>query len=146
MCCHIKYHINFFNNFAVRNIFLQKNNSLNHFRNRPCNKDKFKPWIIAIAGNKINDFYRGKAKELELPLDENILYETSFSRVGLTVNEVVNETLSSLVDKEKQIPYLYYFKQKPQKEIAKALGIPLGTVKSRLHKAKQNFRTLPDFT
>jgi RNA polymerase sigma-70 factor (ECF subfamily) len=97
------------------------------------NKDKFKPWIIAIAGNKINDFYRGKAKELELPLDENILYETSFSRVGLTVNEVVNETLSSLVDKEKQIPYLYYFKQKPQKEIAKALGIPLGTVKSRLH-------------
>lgn len=110
------------------------------------NKDKFKPWIIAIAGNKINDFYRGKAKELELPLDENILYETSFSRVGLTVNEVVNETLSNLVDKEKQIPYLYYFKQKPQKEIAKALGIPLGTVKSRLHKAKQNFRTLPDFT
>lgn len=104
------------------------------------NKDKFKTWIIAIARNKINDFYREKAKTLELPLDENICYETSFSRIGLTVDEVVNETLSSLADKEKQILYLHYIKQKSQKEIAKTLGIPLGTVKSRLYTAKRSFR------
>jgi len=104
------------------------------------NKDKFKTWIIAIARNKINDFYREKARTLELPLDENICYETSFSRIGLTVDEVVNETLTSLADKEKQILYLHYIKQKSQKEIAKTLGIPLGTVKSRLYTAKRRFR------
>lgn len=104
------------------------------------NKDKFKTWIIAIARNKINDFYREKVKKLELPLDENICYETSFSRIGLTVDEVVDETLSSLADKEKQILYLHYIKQKSQKEIAKTLGIPLGTVKSRLYTAKRSFR------
>lgn len=104
------------------------------------NKDKFKTWIIAIARNKINDFYREKVKKLELSLDENICYETSFSRIGLTVDEVVDETLSSLADKEKQILYLHYIKQKSQKEIAKTLGIPLGTVKSRLYTAKRSFR------
>lgn len=103
-------------------------------------KEKFKAWIFAIARNKINDFYRAKAKTLELPLDENINYQTSFSRMGMTVNEVVNETLSSLADKEKHILYLYYFKQMSQSEIAKALSVPLGTVKSRLYSAKQSFR------
>lgn len=81
------------------------------------NKEKFKSWIFAIARNKINDFYRAKAKTLELPLDENISYETTFSRIGLTVNEIVKETLSSLADKEKQILYLYYIKQKSQTKL-----------------------------
>ncbi|MGI6705817.1 MAG: RNA polymerase sigma factor [Clostridia bacterium] len=103
-------------------------------------KEKFKPWIIAIARNKINDFYRAKVKMLELPLDEKIHYESSFSRMGLTVNEVVSETLSKLADKEKQILYLYYIKQKSQNEIASMLNIPLGTVKSRLYTARQRFR------
>jgi len=104
------------------------------------NKEKFKSWIFAIARNKINDFYRAKAKTLELPLDENISYETTFSRIGLTVNEIVKETLSSLADKEKQILYLYYIKQKSQNEIANILSIPLGTVKSRLYTARQRFK------
>lgn len=103
-------------------------------------KDKFKNWIIAITRNKINDYYRLKAKMLELPLDEEISYEVSFSRIGLTVNEIVNETLSSLADNEKQILYLYYIRQKSQKEIANMLNIPLGTVKSRLYMARQHFR------
>lgn len=104
------------------------------------NKEKFKTWIITIARNKINDFYRARAKLLELPLDENISYETAFSRIGLTVNVVVNETLLNLADKEKQILFLYYIKQKTQNEIANMLNIPLGTVKSRLYTARQRFK------
>jgi len=101
---------------------------------------KFKSWIISIARNKINDFYREMAKKNEIQFDETIRYESSFSRIGIAVNEVVKETLDNLENKEKQILYLYYIKQKPQKEIAKMLNIPLGTVKSRMHKAKQSFR------
>lgn len=37
---------------------------------------------------------------------------------------------------------MYYFKQMPQSKIADKLGIPLGTVKSRLHTAKRKFREL----
>lgn len=105
-----------------------------------ADKEKFKSWILAIARNKVTDYYREKAKVLELPLDETIRFETSYSRMGLTVNEIVSETLSSLADKEKQILYLYYLRQKSQNEIADMLDIPLGTVKSRLYTAKQRFK------
>ena len=49
--------------------------------------------------------------------------------------------MSSLAGREKQILYLYYFENLPQADIAKKLGIPLGTVKSRLHAAKASFRS-----
>ena len=38
------------------------------------------------------------------------------------------------------IPNLYFWKELPQAEISKMLNIPLGTVKYRLHAAKQHFK------
>lgn len=35
---------------------------------------------------------------------------------------------------------LYFWKELPQAEIARRLGVPIGTVKSRLHTAKRNFK------
>ncbi len=103
-------------------------------------KTRFKSWIWGIARHKIADFYREKARRLELPLEDTISYEPSYSRMGVTVKETVTETLTALNDINKQILYLYYIKNKTQPEIAGILGIPLGTVKSRLYNAKQSFR------
>ena len=33
-------------------------------------KDSFKAWLISIARNKCNDYFRKKATQYELPLDE----------------------------------------------------------------------------
>lgn len=66
--------------------------------------------------------------------------ELSDGRHGVSVVDIVRETLSLLRDKDKQILYLSFWKEMPQSEIAKQLNIPLGTVKSRLHTAKQNFK------
>ena len=104
------------------------------------NPDSFKPWILKIAVNKCNDFYRNLAKRYEIPLDEMTDNIVSMSRYGISETQVVRETLSNLADKDKQILFLYYFKNKPQAEIASILQIPVGTVKSRLHTAKQNFK------
>ena len=104
------------------------------------NPDSFKPWILKIAANKCNDFYRNLAKRHEIPLDEITDNIVSVSRYGISDTQVVRETLSNLTDKDKQILFLYYFKNKPQAEIASILQIPVGTVKSRLHTAKQNFK------
>lgn len=62
------------------------------------------------------------------------------SRYGLSEITTVRETLALLGDKDKQILYLSYWKELPQAEIARRLDIPLGTVKSRLHTAKQHFK------
>jgi len=105
------------------------------------NKESFKAWLIGIATNKCKDYYRRQAKVLELPLDN--LSETALGvgRIGITEQNVVLDTLDALGDKEKQILYLYFFKSLSQEEIAKKLSVPLGTVKSRLHYAKEKFKS-----
>lgn len=105
-------------------------------------KDKslFKPWLLGIARHKCNDYFRDKAKCLEIPIDELRESELSYGAQGITTVSVVRETLEKLGDKDKQILYLYFFKQMPQAQISEKLGIPLGTVKSRLFTAKANFR------
>ena len=104
------------------------------------NKEAFKAWIISIARNKCNDYFRKRAKAMEIPLEETTETTLSYSRFGITETSMVRETLSSLADKDKQILYLFFFCDLSQSEIAEKLHIPVGTVKSRLHTAKQNFK------
>ena len=104
------------------------------------NKDSFKAWLISIARNKCNDYFRKIAGQFEIPLDELTEMQQSDSRHGTEEISVVRETIELLGDKDKQILYLFFWKELPQAEIAKRLNIPVGTVKSRLYTAKQNFK------
>ncbi len=104
------------------------------------NKEAFKPWIISIARNKCNDYFRAKAAQMEISIEELSQQELSTGRLGVSVVHTVRETLDRLGDKDKQILYLYFWKELPHTEIAKLLNIPVGTVKSRLHTAKQHFK------
>ena len=100
----------------------------------------FKTWLIGIARHKCNDYYRSKAKSAEVSFD-NIDGETvSMSIYGITEQSAVSETIDALEEKYGQILHMYYLMDMPQAEIAKRLGIPLGTVKSRLHNAKLKFK------
>ena len=105
-----------------------------------ADKAAFKAWLIAIARNKVNDHYRKKNAHPQISLDA--LPETAFAmgRSGITVRDTVRDTLEQLGDKEKEILYLYFFLDLSQDEIAKRLSVPLGTVKSRLHYAKEKFK------
>ena len=104
------------------------------------NPENFKAWLLSIARNACNDYFRKQAVRLEIPIE--VLEEKQFtdSRYGVTQSDVVQETLEKLGEKDKQILYLYFWKELPQAEIAKQLDIPVGTVKSRLYTAKQNFK------
>ncbi len=104
------------------------------------NKASFKPWIISIARNKCNDYFRKRASRNEVFIDDlndiSLLENTDDS----TRIDTVRDTLRLLREKDRQILYLYFWKDMPQVEIAKLLNIPLGTVKSRLFTAKKNFK------
>ena len=104
------------------------------------NPESFKAWIISIARNKCNDYFRRKAKLMDIPVEDILEKKVVMGSHGYTEIEAVKETLDSLGDKDKQILYLYYWKEMPVAEIARKLEIPLGTVKSRLHTAKKNFK------
>lgn len=105
------------------------------------NKDAFQAWMISIARNKCNDYFRKKAAQLEIPIDELAEIEFTDGRHGISEVHTVRDTWSLLGNKDKQILYLYFWKELPQAEIARQLDIPVGTVKSRLHTAKQNFKS-----
>ncbi len=64
------------------------------------NKEVFRAWLLGIARNKCNDYFRRKAKELEIPLEEMPEQELSYGRHGVTVADTVRETLSTLADKD----------------------------------------------
>ena len=104
------------------------------------NKDSFKAWIISIARNKCNDYFRKAAAQMEISIEELARKEFVVTRRGISVVHTVRETLDLLGDKDKQILYLYFWKEMPQQEIAQQLNIPLGTIKSRLHTAKKHFK------
>ncbi len=104
------------------------------------NKDSFKFWLLSIARNKCNDYFRKQAVRLEVPIEALEEKEFTDSRYGVAEVSIVQDTLEKLGDKDRQILYLYFWKELSQTEIAKRLGIPVGTVKSRLYTAKQNFK------
>jgi len=104
------------------------------------NHSSFKAWLIGIASNKCKDYYRRKANALEIPIEDLSEAALHKGRLGLTEQNIVRDTLELLGSKEQQILYLYFFKQLSQEDIAKQLSVPIGTVKSRLHYAKEKFK------
>lgn len=99
----------------------------------------FKSWIFSIARNRCNDYFRMQRIET-VPLEEVPRTKLVYSRQGLTAREAVADTMAQLGAQDREILWLYFWKELPQQEIARRLGLPLGTVKSRLHHAKKRFR------
>ena len=109
------------------------------------NPAAFKAWIISIARNSCNAYFRRQAEKREVSLDfldETKLYD---GRWGALDIEPVRDTIALLSDKDQQILSLYYWEELPQREIARRLSIPVGTVKKRLYSAKQNFKNAYPF-
>lgn len=101
-------------------------------------------WIFVIARNLRIDRLRGErptsypdpdpSQEPDLPATgESIVI--SYER-----RERVREALRSLSAEQARIVELFYFEELPHSEIAQILGVPLGTVKSRIRLAVQRLR------
>ena len=104
------------------------------------NKEQFKPWLISIARNKCNDHYRKNGKTPDIINGDFEQIVIPPSRFGLSHNSEVFETLMELSENDREIIKEYYFIGYSQEEIAKRSGLPLGTVKSRLHNARKRFK------
>ena len=100
--------------------------------------EKFKPWILQIARNKCRNYFLAKAPE-QVPLETVEPWLTA-SRFGPV--EAVHDTLNMLSDKDRDMLEMAYITGLSQVEIAQKLRIPVGTVKSRMHTAKDHFRSI----
>jgi RNA polymerase sigma-70 factor (ECF subfamily) len=101
-------------------------------------------WIFSIARNLRIDAFR-RQRRPELLLDDPTLVpehpaspETEMDR-GQQAH-AVRQALATLPSEQATIVHLSFFEDKPHAAIAEQLGIPLGTVKSRMRLAFQRFR------
>ena len=101
------------------------------------NKELFKPWILSIARNQCNLWFRKKYG------NELVSLET-IPDIAET-NEPTDDTVQyilNLLPKESADLLLLTMQGYKQSEIANRLNIPIGTVKSRLHYARKQFRSM----
>lgn len=106
-------------------------------------------WIFVIARNLRIDRVRGERATNELELDPS--EEPDAPPTGEMVaimkqrGDRVREALASLSPEQAEIIRLFYFEERPHSDIARSLGLPLGTVKSRVRLALERLRsTLED--
>lgn len=105
------------------------------------NPQAFKTWLLTIARNRCSDWFREHSALPEISvatLPEPSLTHGPAGRT--TTADLVRDTLDRLNTKDREILTLFYLQNLPQNEIARILNLPTGTVKSRLHTARQNFK------
>ncbi len=102
-------------------------------------KEAFRGWILTIARNRCAEYYRSRERRQEISLDT--LPELPAVESGFRTDSPVEETLEKLKPEDRELLQYFYWEELPQSRIAQRLGIPVGTVKSRLHKARQRFKT-----
>lgn len=102
------------------------------------NKDSFRAWILKIARNKVNDYYRRNYNDRTVFLDDIKEIDCGLM-YGSDEGVIIRDVLDSLSFKHREIIELSYIEGRTQEDISKLLGIPLGTVKSRQSAAKKSF-------
>jgi len=121
---------------------------------------RFRPWLYAVATNQAIDVQRRNKRHRMVSLDAQTANDSSGrtstwgdNLVGKMVDpfdnareredgQWINEAVHSLGDSLERVVQLVYYQGMKYREAADVLGIPVGTVKSRLHSAVQRLTTL----
>ena len=139
----------------VQETFLQVHLSVNRFDA----SRKFRPWVFTIAANKARDYLRSQKRRPEVSLDAALdtscgdgptFKELMSSRSGnpslaLELEERsfrIRQRVEHLPAHLKEVLILGYYHGFAYKEMAGILGVPIGTIKSRLHSAVAKLGTL----
>ncbi len=137
---------------VIQDTFVQVHHSAAQFDS----SRRFKPWLFTIAANKARDHLRRVNRRREVPFDAQVNDEDDSGQrfVDLLSGEsvvpedemlleekrrLVRGVMESLPEKLAEVLILAYYHRFPYRDIADVVGVPLGTVKSRLHAAVAHF-------
>jgi len=136
---------------VTQDVFIKVYGALDSFDPR----FKFSTWLFRIAGNAAIDHLRRRRVRL-LPL-ERPAWENGEARAGdppetrpnpheeLTrrrLREALSVAIDRLPDDYRELISLRHYGEMPYEEIAELKGMPLGTVKNKLFRARQALRDL----
>ncbi|WP_150265555.1 sigma-70 family RNA polymerase sigma factor [Paenibacillus tepidiphilus] len=127
---------------VVQEIYLEVHRSLGRFDlGRP-----FRPWLMGVAMRQIKAHRRKGWRQFRIlekaGAGSRLVEEEDIARkvVERLSNRPLLDSVHALSFKLQQVVILHYGQECSQEEIAAILGIPPGTVKSRIHAALQKLR------
>ena len=103
----------------------------------------FEPWLFTLCINSFRNSYK-KAKNKPVAVFDSDEEQEFTINKAIDSKPVFNEEydflrqiISELDEKHRIVVVLHYFRDYSVKELASIIRIPQGTVKSRLHKARE---------
>ena len=105
----------------------------------------FKAWLYTIAKNlHINRYRRDQRAGRIISLDNLYYLPSKVDESNLVISklylEQVKEAIDTLPDQFKTPATLFFFESFTYREIADEINIPLGTVKSRIHRSRKRIK------
>ncbi len=108
--------------------------------------DNFRAWVLRIASNAALDQLRAAGRRRQVPLElapERPVEPTVCSAVEhLGLVEALEAALAQLPPEQRAVVVLADVEGLPYDEVATILSLPIGTVKSRLARARMRLRAL----
>lgn len=110
---------------------------------------RFRSWLYRIVHNQCIDLIRSRQKQLKTNTEHALAAETtqtSSDMEALENEELIDHVLARMPENQRAILALFYLSELDVSEISELMKLPEGTVKSRLHKARQTFKRLSEKT
>lgn len=104
----------------------------------------FKTWLYRIAINEFSTYRRQAARYDFAGMDAGsmVIEDSSSSDGRADARMDVAAVMGCLPEKERLVTLLFYMEELPVKEIVKVTGMPEGTVKSHLSRARGHLSKL----
>lgn len=104
---------------------------------------RFGPWLFGITRRTVAQHRRRAWFRRWVPGASTDRPDASFGPARLydvsETGRVVHEVLEGLPDAEREVLVLCLLEERTDREVAELVGVPVGTVKSRLHRARDRF-------
>jgi RNA polymerase sigma-70 factor (ECF subfamily) len=126
---------------VTHNVFLVAYRKLGTFEQR----SSIRTWLSGIALRVARDFQKSAAVRLEVYADDPAFADDVSSDDSLEMRrdgklELAHRLLDQLPAEQREVFVLHELEQMSGSEIATLLGTPIGTVRSRLRRARESFR------
>jgi RNA polymerase sigma-70 factor, ECF subfamily len=97
------------------------------------------PWLLEITRNEARRVLGRQARLGSVELPHPVRSEDD-ALAGAAVRLTVEQALRTLAERDRRVLHLRYAEDLTQVEVARRLGLPEGTVKVRLHRARRRLR------
>jgi RNA polymerase sigma-70 factor, ECF subfamily len=149
--CYQQLHNSLLAEEATQEIFIKVYKGLDNFQY----KAKFSTWLFRIVVNhctNVREYQYRRKKELHEPLEgTNLDFPREIESKGLgpqkslekqELKDMIHQSLAQLTDQQRDILILRDIQEFSYDEIAQILDITVGTVKSRVHRAREALKPI----